>query len=220
MEREGARLAVSVSVPWERSIRAAASKPNPRPKLPKQSIAKFAPSSPRPRPLPPRILKSAAYEYLDFCKRRYVDKTYKKKAYCYKCFQAAVGNLPLSEITARIITGYLAAGRPTQITTSTARASAPFSSGPSKMGSWPFNPCIHVDSMPESPKRKVIPTQEEMVQILLAAGEYRPFFLALYSLAARLGEINNLRWEDVNFNRREVTLWTRKTRDGSYRAPG
>jgi hypothetical protein len=35
--------------------------------------------------------------------------------------------------------------------------------------------------MPESPKRKVIPTQEEMVQILLAAGEYRPFFLALYS---------------------------------------
>jgi integrase len=72
--------------------------------------------------------------------------------------------------------------------------------------------------MPESPKRKVIPTQEEMVQILLAAGEYRPFFLALYSLAARLGEINNLRWEDVNFNRREVTLWTRKTRDGSYRA--
>jgi len=44
--------------------------------------------------------KTAAYEYLDFCKRRYVDKTYKKKAYCYKCFQAAVGNPLLSEITA------------------------------------------------------------------------------------------------------------------------
>ncbi len=162
--------------------------------------------------------KSAAYEYLDFCRRRYVDKTYKKKAYCYKCFQAAVGNLPLSEITARIITGYLA-GRPANSNYNEHRKSlCAFFQWAFKNGLVGFNPCIHVDSMPESPKRKVIPTQEEMVQILLAAGEYRPFFLALYSLAARLGEINNLRWEDVNFNRREVTLWTRKTRDGSYRA--
>ena len=161
--------------------------------------------------------KTAAYEYLDFCKRRYVDKTYKKKAYCYKCFQAAVGNPLLSEITARLITGYLA-GRPANSNYNEHRKSlCAFFQWAFKNGLMALNPCIHVDSMPESPKRKSIPSQEEMVKILLAAGEHRPFFLALYSLAARLGEINNLRWEDVNFDRQEVTLWTRKTRDGSYR---
>lgn len=161
--------------------------------------------------------KIAAYEYLDFCKRRYVDKTYKKKSYCYKCFQAAVGNLPLSEITARIITGYLAS-RPANSNYNEHRKSlCAFFQWAFKNGLMALNPCIHVDSMPESPKRKSIPSQEEMVKILLGAGDHRPFFLTLYSLAARLGEINNLRWEDVNFDRQEVTLWTRKTRDGSYR---
>ena len=161
--------------------------------------------------------KTAAYEYLDFCQRRHVDKTYKKKVYCYKCFQAAVGNLPLSAITARVITGYLT-GRPANSNYNEHRKSlCAFFQWAFKHGLVAVNPCIHVDSMPESPKRRTIPSQEEMVRILLAAGDHRPFFLALYSLAARLGEINNLRWEDVNFDRREVTLWTRKTRDGSYR---
>ena len=60
------------------------------------------------------------------------------------------------------------------------------------------------DAHPARPS--VIPSQEEMVKILLASGEFRPFFLALYSLAARVDEINRLRWEDVNFEKRLVTL--------------
>jgi len=159
--------------------------------------------------------KTAANEYLDFCQRRYVTKTYKKKAYCYKCFQAAVGDLPLTEITPRLITGYLST-RPANSNYNEHRKNlCALFQWAFKNGLIALNPCLHVDSMPEAPKRKAIPSQEEMVKILLAAGDYRPFFLALYSLAARLGEINQLRWEDVNFQRKEVTLWTRKTRDGS-----
>jgi integrase len=63
---------------------------------------------------------------------------------------------------------------------------------------------------------KTIYTQEEMLRLLLAAGELRPFLYALYSLAARVGELNRLRWEDVNFARREVVLWTKKG-DGTWR---
>jgi integrase len=64
--------------------------------------------------------------------------------------------------------------------------------------------------MPEEQKKKVIPSQEEMARILVASGAYRPFFLLLFACAGRLGEINNLRWEDINFEKRTVTLWTRK----------
>lgn len=56
MERDGGAAGGIGFSTAGRSIRAAASKPNPRPKLPKQSIAKVS-SSPRPRPLPARILK-------------------------------------------------------------------------------------------------------------------------------------------------------------------
>ena len=48
------------------------------------------------------------------------------------------------------------------------------------------------------------------------SGALRPFLFARYSLAARVGELNRWRWEDVNFTKREVTLWTRKG-DGSWR---
>jgi integrase len=55
-----------------------------------------------------------------------------------------------------------------------------------------------------------------MAKIFLAAGEHRPFLLVLYHTLGRLDEILRLRWEDVNFEERTVTLWTRKRRDGSW----
>jgi len=64
--------------------------------------------------------------------------------------------------------------------------------------------------MPTEVLKKQIYSQEDMIKLFMAAGNLRPFFLALFSLAARINEINRLKWEDVNFERREVTLWTRK----------
>jgi len=78
----------------------------------------------------------------------------------------------------------------------------------------PENPCLYIDKLYSERKRKEIYTQEDMIKIFMAAGELRPFFLALFSLAARINEINRLKWEDVNFEKREVTLWTRKGNGG------
>jgi integrase len=161
--------------------------------------------------------RTAANEYLDYCQRRFVVKTYEKKVFCYKSFQAYTGNLPLAEISARTVISYLSQ-RPSNSNYNEHRKNlCALFQWCFKHGLIPQNPCLFVDAMPAAAKRKQIPSQEEMLKILLASGDYRPFFLALYSLAARLGEINNLRWEDVNFEKRTVTLWTRKTRDGSMR---
>lgn len=162
--------------------------------------------------------KEAMNEYLDFCKRRFSEKNYKEKVFIFRSFLLHIGmGKEMSHITPRDIVGYLGT-RPGNANWNKHRKSlCAYFQWAFKNAFVAVNPCIHVDSLPESPKRKTIPSQEEMLKIILAAGEHRPFFLALYALAARLGEINNLRWEDVNFDRREVTLWTRKTRDGSYR---
>ena len=162
--------------------------------------------------------RGVAYEYLDFCKRKYSEKNYKEKVFIYKTFLTHLGaDREIGGITARDITGYLGT-RPTNENWNKHRKSI------CALFQWAFknglvnvNPCIHVENMPEAPKRKTIPSQEEMIKIFLASGEYRPYFLALYALAARRGEFNNLRWEDVNFEKRQVVLWTKKGRTGEMR---
>jgi integrase len=157
-------------------------------------------------------------EYMDFCKRRFSEKNYKEKVFIFKTFMAHLGaDWQIGNCSARDISGYLG-GRPTNTNWNKHRKSiCAFFQWAFKNGLVNVNPCIHVETMPETPAQKKIPTQEEMLKILLAAGDFRPFFITLFALAARYGEINNLRWEDVSFEKRIVSLWTRKG-NGTYRA--
>ncbi len=61
-----------------------------------------------------------------------------------------------------------------------------------------------------------VPTVEQIAAIRLAAyPEERDFLDVLYYTAARLSEVCRLTWQDVNFERKTVTLWTRKRKHGS-----
>jgi integrase len=160
--------------------------------------------------------RTAAYEHLDYCQRRFAAKTYKEKRYVYASFLATAGNLPLENYDARTLEAYLST-RPSNNNWNVHRKTL------CSFFEWCFkrrmvdrNPCIYVGTMPHQAKKKVIPTQEEILKLLLSAASIRPFLYALYSLAARVGEINKLRWEDINFTTKTATLWTRKG-DGSYR---
>jgi len=70
--------------------------------------------------------------------------------------------------------------------------------------------------MPEPQFIRQIPTQEEIRRLLLVAGEDRPLILILYHTLARIDEVLRLRWIDVNFQERTVTLWTRKRKGGTW----
>ena len=48
----------------------------------------------------------------------------------------------------------------------------------------------------------------------VAIGQERDFVDVIYFTGARLSEACNLTWQDVDFNRMTITLWTRKRKGG------
>ena len=78
------------------------------------------------------------------------------------------------------------------------------------------NPCSCVSSMTHVTAEKKIPTPHELVSILNAAdkGDEQDILLTCVHLLGRKSEILSLRWEDVHFDKRFITLWTRKRKDG------
>ncbi len=50
----------------------------------------------------------------------------------------------------------------------------------------------------------------------VAAGPHRPFLLVLFHTMGRIGEIFRLKWDDINFDRQEFRLWTRKRKGGNW----
>jgi integrase len=72
--------------------------------------------------------------------------------------------------------------------------------------------------MPHTPAKKNIPTEEEVLRLIMAA-DYeteRPLIQVVLHTLGRIDEVLRLTWEDVNFDKRTVTLYTRKRKDGAY----
>jgi integrase len=79
------------------------------------------------------------------------------------------------------------------------------------------NPVSTIDKLPHDPRVRVIPTEEEVIKILMAAGPTEKVFLKLIlQTSARVDEIQRLRWQDVSFEKKTLSRWTRKRKGGNY----
>ena len=89
-----------------------------------------------------------------------------------------------------------------------------------KEGKLRISPCQGIPSFsPTSTKVKFIPEKDQMAQVLLLANPMdRAYLTVITYTAARVGEINKLTWDDVDFEKGAVRLWTNK-KSGSKRTP-
>jgi integrase len=77
------------------------------------------------------------------------------------------------------------------------------------------NPCAGIAMLPVERQPKMIPERDQVAKVLLIA---KPMDRAYQTLvrftAARINEINKLNWEDVDFEKGAVRLWTNKKKGG------
>jgi integrase len=85
-----------------------------------------------------------------------------------------------------------------------------------KRGMAPGNPVGVIERFKEKPFMRYVPPQEHIQKAMDIAGPLeRTILLFAYHTLARAGEIRGALWEDVDFDKQTITLWTSKTRTGN-----
>jgi len=78
------------------------------------------------------------------------------------------------------------------------------------------NPTNGIDFIPGAKKIKYIPPAEDLEKIFsYASSDIRDYLCTINDTMARVNEVNNLQWSDVDFNNRYVVLYTRKKKNGN-----
>ncbi len=78
------------------------------------------------------------------------------------------------------------------------------------------NPTDGLPFFPVKKSKRYIPTKEDVSKVISVADPDTQDYLGTILLTAgRVNEINSLTWDDVNFEKRVVTLWTRKRKYGN-----
>ena len=161
-----------------------------------------------------------AKKYLDYSERKHAKQTYQYKAYVYASFIEHHGDLPFDHITPQQIHEYLNT-RPSNHNYNAHRKdlSAVWTFAKRQLNIDIPNPCSILEKMPHTPKAKNIPPEDVILKLIMAANpetDEQDLLLVVIHTLGRIDEVLRMKWEDVNFEKRTVTLWTRKRKDGAY----
>lgn len=160
--------------------------------------------------------------YLDYSQRRHAKKTYEYKKMVYQRFiEHREEDLEIVNITPFHLHDYLNT-RPSNRNYNAHKAEIcsffSFCVNQLKILDPRDHPCLNLEDMPHTPAKKEIPSEEDLIKLILAAEPEteKPLILIILHTLARVDEILRLTWHDVNFEKREITLWTRKRSSGAY----
>lgn len=165
-------------------------------------------------------LREWAVAYLEYSERRFAPKTFDSKRRAIRRLLSHLGDIAVDAVTPHMIEGFLST-MPTNAGWNVYRKelAVMWEYGRTVLQINTPNPVKAVSKLPHTPPKKRIPTEAEILRLIAAvSGNDRALLLVILNTLARVGEIFRLRWEDVNFDERVVTLYTRKRRGGSYEA--
>ncbi len=159
-------------------------------------------------------------QYLDHVELRYTNKVFKEKQALCAALLERWGNVPVADITPRMVNDYLqhkAHERSANIHNRDRKNLLAMWNWGQKILDLPSNPVAKTDRLPHDRAPQYTPSTEDVLKVLAACTREERIFLGAYlNTGARRSEIFRWAWnEDINFERREVRLGTRKTRDGS-----
>ena len=82
-----------------------------------------------------------------------------------------------------------------------------------------IHPLKYIEPKGEDQPKKYVPPPEDINAVLLAADqEEMDILLTIYSTGARISEVLRLTWDDVNLEKKSITLWTRKRKGGGMQS--
>ena len=155
---------------------------------------------------------------LDFLEAYRTVKYYKESARISKPWVRLWGNLECSEISREEVkTRILKKAKKHRYAANTELRllRATFNWG-KKEGLISVNPTDGIEFLPIEKKERYVPPQEDIDKVIDAADEDTQDYLwTIRDTMGRMSEINRLTWDDVNFQARTVTLYTRKKKGGS-----
>lgn len=162
-----------------------------------------------------------AERYLDYAKAKYIGKTYTEKVKVCRDFLAFLGaDMPVAEISPRHVNDYLLA----QVGERSASCANRDRKNLLAMWNWGSrildignSPVAKIERFSHSRREQYVPSEDDVLRLLAVATLKERLFLNCYlHTAARRSEIFRLTWaDDINFERQEIRLTSRKTKDGS-----
>jgi integrase len=156
-------------------------------------------------------------DHLDYIKAYRTEKHYRDYTYIVRKWVAVWGSRMCSQITQTEIQQFIL--KRTMVSNHTANKNlrylrATFNFG-IKQGIVIANPTNGIEKLPVEEHPVYVPPKEDVTAVLLAADpDTQDYLVCIRETLARMSEVNNLLWEDVDFARNTVTLYTRKKRGG------
>ncbi|MEW5735015.1 MAG: site-specific integrase [Thermodesulfobacteriota bacterium] len=164
-----------------------------------------------------------AQAYMDYAASRFSPKTYGEKQTMFRrFFQEVDPALPVTQLTPAKVLSYVRKQKEER------SGNGANKDRKNLVAAWNWgmkyidpplhgpNPCL-VDRMPEERKRRYVPPVPHFWRVFEAAEDFqdRVMLLTFLHTAARRSEVFKLRWDDVDFARRQIRLGTRKRLGGT-----
>ncbi len=159
---------------------------------------------------------------LDYLQDYTTEKYYEDVVYRAKKWVALWGTEFCKDITEEMISVFLRNRK--KVSSNTANAEirslkATFNYGIKKK-LITFTPMNNIEFFPIEKKVKYVPPLEDIHMVIsMASPDDQDYLWVIRETLGRMGEINNLRWDDIDLKLRKVILYTRKKKGGDLTPP-